>query len=45
MIRDFNIDSSYDGTNVETISFTYTKIEFTWTDGGITSLDDWMSPT
>jgi type VI secretion system secreted protein Hcp len=45
MIRDFNIASSYDGTNVETISFTYTKIEFTWTDGGITSLDDWMSPT
>lgn len=45
MIRDFNIKSSFDGSNVETISFTYTKIEFTWSDGGITSVDDWTSPT
>jgi type VI secretion system secreted protein Hcp len=45
MIRDFNIKSAYDGSNVETISFTYTKIEFTWTNGGITSVDDWTSPT
>ena len=29
------------GTGVETISFTYTKIEFTWAEGGITSTDDW----
>ncbi len=45
MIRDFNIKSLYDGTNVETISFTYTKIEFTWVAGGITSVDDWSTPT
>lgn len=43
MIRDFNLASTATGTNVETISFTYTKIEFTWTDGGITSQDDWTS--
>jgi type VI secretion system secreted protein Hcp len=41
MIRDFNVASSYTGSNVESISFTYTKIEFTWTEGGITSTDDW----
>jgi type VI secretion system secreted protein Hcp len=45
MIRDFASTASFDGTAVETISFTYTKIEFTWTDGGITSTDDWMSST
>ena len=43
MIRDFNVASSYTGSNVESISFTYTKIEFTWTEGGITSTDDWSS--
>jgi type VI secretion system secreted protein Hcp len=26
------------------ISYTYQKIEWTWTDGGITALDDWESP-
>jgi type VI secretion system secreted protein Hcp len=41
MIRDFQNDTSADGTGTETISFTYTKVEFTWTDGGITSADDW----
>jgi type VI secretion system secreted protein Hcp len=41
MIRDFQNDTSFTGTGVETISFTYTKVEFTWTDGGITSTDDW----
>jgi type VI secretion system secreted protein Hcp len=29
----------------EHISFTYQKIEWTWTDGGITAEDDWESPT
>jgi type VI secretion system secreted protein Hcp len=43
MIRDFNLQSSADGSNTETISFTYTKIEFTWSAGGITSVDDWTS--
>jgi type VI secretion system secreted protein Hcp len=28
----------------EEIAFTYQKIEWTWTDGGITALDDWESP-
>jgi type VI secretion system secreted protein Hcp len=26
---------------IEKVSFTYQKIEWTWTDGGITALDDW----
>src|SRR5258708_33307714 len=43
MIQNFNISSSDNGSTVETISFTYTKIEFTWTEGGITSQDDWSS--
>jgi type VI secretion system secreted protein Hcp len=28
----------------EEISFTYQKITWTWTDGGITASDDWTSP-
>jgi type VI secretion system secreted protein Hcp len=28
----------------EEIAFTYQKIEWTWTDGGITAMDDWESP-
>lgn len=28
----------------EEISFTYQKITWTWTDGGITASDDWSSP-
>jgi type VI secretion system secreted protein Hcp len=28
----------------EEISFTYQKVEWTWTDGGITAMDDWESP-
>jgi type VI secretion system secreted protein Hcp len=28
----------------EEIGFVYQKIEWTWTDGGITALDDWESP-
>lgn len=28
----------------EEVAFTYEKIEWTWTDGGITALDDWLSP-
>jgi type VI secretion system secreted protein Hcp len=29
----------------EEVAFTYQKIEWTWTDGGITAMDDWESPT
>lgn len=28
----------------EEVSFTYQKIEWTWTDGGITASDDWVAP-
>jgi type VI secretion system secreted protein Hcp len=28
----------------EEIAFTYQKIEWTWTDGGITADDDWQAP-
>jgi len=28
----------------EEVAFTYEKIEWTWTDGGITAMDDWLSP-
>lgn len=28
----------------EEIAFTYQKIEWTWTDGGIMAMDDWESP-
>lgn len=28
----------------ERIAFTYQKIEWTWTDGGIMAMDDWESP-
>jgi type VI secretion system secreted protein Hcp len=30
-----------DGTLIEEVTFTYKKIEWTWTDGGITAMDDW----
>ena len=29
---------------MEEISFVYQKIQWTWVDGGITSMDDWLSP-
>jgi type VI secretion system secreted protein Hcp len=29
---------------LEEVTFTYQKIEWTWTDGGITASDDWSSP-
>ena len=28
----------------EQVTFTYQKIQWTWTDGGITAMDDWESP-
>jgi type VI secretion system secreted protein Hcp len=45
MIQNFNIASTFTGSDVETVTFTYTKIEFTWAEGGITSQDDWSSTT
>ncbi len=32
-------------TEYEEIAFTYQKIEWTWTDGGITAGDDWLTRT
>ena len=29
---------------LEEVTFTYQKIQWTWTDGGITASDDWSSP-
>ncbi len=29
---------------LEEVTFTYQKIQWTWTDGGITASDDWESP-
>lgn len=29
---------------LEEVTFTYQKIQWTWTDGGITATDDWSSP-
>jgi type VI secretion system secreted protein Hcp len=32
------------GNMKEEVTFTYQKIEWTWTDGGITAMDDWEAP-
>jgi type VI secretion system secreted protein Hcp len=29
---------------LEEVTFTYQKIQWTWTDGGLTASDDWSSP-
>lgn len=31
-------------TEYEELSFTYQKIEWTWTEGGLTASDDWETP-
>jgi type VI secretion system secreted protein Hcp len=31
-------------TDYEEVEFTYQKIEWIWTDGGITAMDDWEAP-
>jgi type VI secretion system Hcp family effector len=41
MVRDFNHLASFDGMAVETLSFSFTKAEFTWVDGGIVASMDW----
>jgi type VI secretion system secreted protein Hcp len=45
----FVMPSTFDPSNVdipeyEEVSFTYQKIEWIWTDGGITATDDWEAP-
>ena len=40
-----NIASIDEGfPNTENISFTYQRIIWTWTEGGITAEDDWETP-
>jgi len=36
-----HVDNLASAKLVEKLSFTYQKIEWTWTDGGITAQDDW----
>jgi type VI secretion system secreted protein Hcp len=43
-IRMVTQDESKGGGEATEISFTYQKIEWTWTDGGITANDDWEAP-
>lgn len=40
MTEDSHVESTK-GEETEKISFTYQKIEWTWTDGGISANDDW----
>jgi type VI secretion system secreted protein Hcp len=40
-IASIKLVSDADGNLFEEIMFTYKKIEWTWTDGGITADDDW----
>jgi len=37
-------DSEHANPPLESVSFTYQKIEWTWVDGGITAEDDWEAP-
>jgi type VI secretion system secreted protein Hcp len=39
-----NVSSRAETGNLEEISFTYQKIEWTWVDGGISAVDDWAAP-
>jgi len=47
-IHEAMLDNSIPGNATlplrEVITFTYQKIQWTWTDGGITASDDWQSP-
>lgn len=45
----FVMPSTFDPSNTsipeyEEVSFTYQKIEWTWSDGGVTAVDDWETP-
>ncbi len=43
LLLDFNQDATLNGNCVERLTFTYTKIEMTWVDGGIVSEHDWSA--
>jgi type VI secretion system secreted protein Hcp len=40
-ISSIRLVTDADGNLDEIVSFTYQKIEWVWTDGGITAMDDW----
>lgn len=40
-IASIRLVTDADGNLEEIVSFTYQKIEWTWTNGGITAMDDW----
>ena len=37
-------DPGHDDHPLESIAFTYQKIQWTWVDGGVTAEDDWAAP-
>lgn len=41
---EFQHFTAVDGTLCFVAAFTFQKIEWTWTDGGINAQDDWLSP-
>jgi type VI secretion system secreted protein Hcp len=43
-IASIKVVTNEDGSLQEVITFTYQKIEWTWTDGGIMAMDDWEAP-
>ena len=45
MIREYTHQGTSSLVGLERISLTYTKIEFTWIDGGIVAIDDWAKTT
>lgn len=44
-IASIRLVTDANGNLTEEISFTYQKIEWTWTEGGITAMDDWEATT
>ena len=37
------LQANASGAALEDVTFTYQKIEWTWTDGGLTATDDWLA--
>jgi type VI secretion system secreted protein Hcp len=48
-IRDYRSDipteATASGAALQDVTFTYQKIQWTWTDGGLTAIDDWQAKT
>jgi type VI secretion system secreted protein Hcp len=45
MVREYSHQGTSQATALERITLTYTKIEFTWVNGGVVAVDDWAAPT